>query len=303
MKYILVKAGERQPSAFSDLKELVNYQEGPQVGFFSLFKPGLRLIRNRTVDNRECAFGVAHYVANPTVSRQHPLYFKPINASTLMQAADQHDYVMAGMVTSTHLPSEEQSLPNMQYIARNADGNLIDVETGQRLKEDTRVTFFTALFGFVRVRGLPVYHMILNTDLIHASDGFDFLHTAEDTMWTLLSDYDGTAVQHIFSMEASSNATIVGSTIVTTGPEFELNPFGQPRNVFRGEDLSQILAAADYTITSGLEHETANGRILIKTPRVGSVDTLELKFNCGHFFNIAHLSERPTFKYVIMRSA
>jgi hypothetical protein len=302
MKHILVKAGERQPSAFSDLKELVNYEEGPQVGFFSLFKPGLRLIRNRTVDNTDCAFAIAHFVVDPLGSRQHPLYFKPLDVKMLMNAADRYDYVMAGMTTKTHLPSEEQTLLNMQYIARATDGNLVNAETGERLKDNIRVTFLTAIFGFVRVKGFPIYHMILNTDLIHASDGFDYYDTSEDTKWMLLSDFDGTAVNHIFSMETSPNATIVGSTIVTTGPEFRLNPLGQPRNVMRNENLSQILAASDYTITSGLDYVVENGEFVIKTPRAGSVDTFELKFNCGHFFDIAHPSERPTFKYVVLRS-
>jgi hypothetical protein len=303
MKYILVKAGERQPSAFSDLKELVNYQEGPQVGFFTLFKPGLRLVRNRTEDHRNCAFAIAHYIVNPHVSRQHPLYFQPLDAEMLMAAADKYEYVLAGIVTQTHLPSDEQVLTNIQYIARDADENLIDITTGLPLKNDASVTFFTGLFGFVRMCGLPIYHMIMNNDLIHATDGLDYVHTAQDTAWIQLSESDGTAAKHVFSINTSSNAHVVGSTIVTTGTQFRLTPFGEPRNVFRGANMADVLANSNFTVTGGLKYAVDGADLVIQTPYVGLVDVFELKFNCGHFFDIAHESERPTFRYVVIRSA
>jgi hypothetical protein len=300
MKYILVKAGERQLSVFSEFIELVNYQDVPQVGFYSLVPPGLRLVRNRTNDDRDCAFAVAHYVIDPAKSRQHEAYHKPINTALLLQAVETYDYVMVGMVTSTHLPSEEQRITNLSYIARGADGQLIDLETNQPVRDDFRVTFLTGLFGFIRIEGFPAYYMILNPNLIHVTDGFDFFHTQEDTLWMLINEHDETLRNRMFAPRVSDNARMIDSTILVDGTEFELNLFTDPCNVFRREDKGQLLDNALWTVTSNLNFKTSSGAFIVDAPVPGKVGFFELTFHGGHFFKVAKPSERLIFKYVVI---
>lgn len=300
MKYILIKAGERYPSGFSDLKELINYQGGPQVGFFTLFRPGIRLIRNTTTNDPDCAFCLAHFMVNPALSQQHPLYVTPVRTRTLTDAADRYDYVIVGMVTPTSAPSEHQTLPNVKYISRTDSGNLIDVISGEQINTEDNTTHVTTLFGFVRLKGLPVYTMIINTELMHMTDGVDYLDEPHGIFWQNLSERDGTVAQHLLTPHVAGG-TIVGTTIVAGPEDVCISPFGETPNAFRGEDLSAIFSNADYTIDCHFEYDIVGSDIFIKVPPA-SVGVFHLKFNCGRLFEIASPEEVIELKYVIVRA-
>lgn len=302
MKYILVKSGERQPSTFSDFKELVNYvDDNPQVGFYTLVNPGVRLVRNRKPNNHDCAFAIVHYVVDAASPVQHESYHYPINSALLMAAADKYDYVMAGIVTSSHLPSDEQRLINMQYIARRADGVLVNVETELPIRDDHTVTYMTAMFGFVRVKGFPAYYMIINDALLHVTDGFDFFDVPQDTLWMLLTEHDGAMRDRMFMPEVSADARLIGSTIMVQGSGFDLKLFDNPCSVFRNEDTAAILANASYKVTTNLKYNVVGNVFKVDTPYHGTQGFIELEFDCGRFFAVARPHEKPTFKYVVLR--
>lgn len=302
MRHILVKEGARQPSVFSDFIETVNANEAPQVGFFTRVDPGLRLIRNRTREDRDCAFAIAHFQVDPVLPIQPRSHFHPINTDFIAAAADEHDFIMVGVVTQSHHVHDYKSILEVKYIVRDADGFLLDLITKERIRADGKVTFFTAFFGMVRVKGFPAYYMILNPNLVHVTDGFDYYESASNTMWTLLGDVDGNLKEALFQPEVL-NGRIIGTSILTDEPYFNFSVLTSKTGVLRRESAVELFNNSEWTVETNLNYFATEGGFQVSSPKVGEVGFFELHLKCGAFFELANELERPTFKYVVHRYA
>jgi hypothetical protein len=300
MKYILVKEGEHRPSVFSDLVEVINHADVEQVGFFTKVDPGLRLIRNRSDTDTNLPFAVAHYHTEPTLKHQPSTHFRPLNTDIMISALEEYDYVIFGTVTPTHMVHDHTAIVSSRYIARKHDGKLIDVQTQEIINPDhSNVTFFTGFVGMVKCLGLPVYYMILNNNLIHATDGFDYYHTSSDTLWMLLSDYDGTLKNRLFTPVFDDTCKVIDSTILPSFDSFTLSFFDTDCSVLRRENLKEIMDNVTYNINTNLSY-TLEGNVFTFTRTPGTVGYIEIEFKCGLFFDLANQVERPLFKYVIL---
>lgn len=304
MKYVLIKEGEYRPNLFTDFTETVNRDEGvEQVGFYSRMDPTMRLLINRSDLNPEMPLAVAHYHVDPSSTIQVPMRYRPIDMELMYKALETYDYVMFGLITPTHLVTDYKMLSSAIYMARNAQGKLVNVETGELINADSdTATFFTSYFGLVRAKGLPVYYLIMDPKLLHATDDFDYKHTASDTSFVLISDHDGTIKQNVFA-PTFTGAQVFSNTLLTNRDEISLKLFTGIDSVLRNEDAGQLLNSADFTIDTDLPHALLDNTITIY-PRQSdiSIGYFNIKFNCGKFFDVAHELERPEFNYLIIRS-
>jgi len=300
MRHIIVKEGARQPSVFSDFIETVNASNDAQVGFFTRVDPGLRLVRNRTREDLNCAFALAHFQVDPSLPVQPRSHFHPIDTDLIANIADQHDFVMVGVVTHSAHVHDYRAMTEIKYIARDSAGFLVDITTNRRLQLDGNVTFFTAFFGFVRVQGFPAYYMILNPNLVHATDGFDYFQPETNTLWTLLSDHDGTLKESLFP-PVVTGARLIGNTILTNQSQFNFSVLTSQTGVFRRENPGKLFDDSQWNINSNLGCEVSNGTFTIDSPPLGQVGFFELSLHAGLFFEVASEHERLTFKYVVHR--
>jgi hypothetical protein len=299
MKYILVREGDRTPSLFGDFTTVVNPDELPQIGFYHRVEPGLRLVRNNT-RNGTSAFAIAHYQTDPSLRVQHPSYFRPIDLDLITTALDKYEYVIFGVLASHHITKDTEAIEKAQYFARTADGVVIDIETNLPI-ESKFGTMITAFFGAVRFAGFPVYSLILNSDLVHATDGFDFYDVPAQAMWFLLSEKDGPLCQHFLIPTIEDPARVIGNVIITTQPTFTLSFLTSPISILKREDPANILANAQWTVDTNLQYTTVNGSFVVATPAHG-IGYFEIQFHCGLLFDQARPTEHPTFKYVVLNN-
>lgn len=296
---VLIKEGEYRPSLFADFTETVNRPEAEQVGFFSRHDYTFRLTRNRSSLEPTFPLALAHYnvdVANPI---QDPKLFRPIDTETMFKALETYDYVIFGAVTPTHIITDQSLFVDAMYIARNDDGKLVNAETHEVLHpDDKNVTFVTAFLGMVRMQGLPVYVIILNPSLTHVTDGFDYRHEPSDTLYSIVSDHDGTIRDTVFA-PAIDGARVFGQTLLATQPKIILNFFSHP-SVLRDAEIRDFLAASSYTIDTNTTH-TIDGTDIHITLPASQVSYFNITFHCGTFFDIASIIEKPTFNYLIIR--
>lgn len=301
MKYVLVKDGARTPSTFSDFVELVNHQDDvPPVGFFQQSPPGLRLVRNRT-EGSVHPFAITYYHSNPTSRVQHPQMFIPLEIDVMERAAEKYDFVMVGVVTAELSNAGHHTLAEVRYVSRTSQGQLVDARTDLPVDDASNLLFMTTLLGFVRVKGFPVHYLIVNPDLIRVTDGFDYYDYRADTLWMLLSERDGNIRARMFTPHVS-NARLIDTTIIASST-FQLRFFDDPCSILRNESIDTILKGAAWTVTTDLQYTVEGGAFNITAPAPGRVAFFEVEFHCGHFFDVASLSERLTFKYVVLGNA
>lgn len=300
-RIVLIKEGEYRPNLFADFVETVNRPEAEQVGFFAHHDYTFRLTRNRSTMEPAHPIALAHYnvdVANPV--QDHKM-FRPIDTEAVFKALDKYDYVMFGTITTSHLVLDQHLLPNSMYIARNKDGKLVNAVTDEVIQPDTdKVTFITTFFGVVRMKGLPVYVIILNSSLTHVTDGFDYHHVPTDTSYIIVTDHDGAIKDAVFA-PAIEGAHRVDPILYATDETIIVKMFSFP-SVLRDAHPATILANSSFSITTTLEYQIDSSfNIHIHRPsQRPSIHYFSLKFHCGLLFDIASIIEQPTFNYIIV---
>lgn len=208
---------------------------------------------------------------------------------------------MACILTSIQHTAVEQSLHKMQYLSRTQDGRLIDVVTGQ-VVDETIPYATTLLFGFVRLRGLPMYYLIPNTDFVHVTDTVDLLDLANDALWVGITPTDGTLAERVLTPTVVG-ATAVDNTIIADKSEFEIDLFGGNTSFFRDRDRSQMLRDAQFSLSTNLVCRVSDdGVIKVKIPGDIKTGYIDLTLNCGTFFTVASKAEQLRVKYVVLRT-
>lgn len=305
MRYIFVKEGEYRPSAFADLVETVNRDDFEQVGFYSRMDQTLRLIRNRTDTNATHPLAVAHYCVDPTDTAQNPKLFRGVDINLMTAALDQYDYVLFGIVTDNHVVKDYGLVEDARYIVRDANGKLLDFQTGELIRPDsTSVTFMITFCGMVKVNGIPAYYLILDPKLLHVTDGFDYYHAATDTKFILLSDHDGNLKDNVFAPEVD-DAKLFGNIILTPNQSCaKLTFFKGEQSALRCEHTPTLIQDIFYKLDTNCLWSLCRdtGAFIIHPPTTGP-GYFSIHFDCGKFFNLAHPSERPHFNYIIMSSS
>lgn len=300
-RIVLIKEGEYRPNLFADFAETVNQLDVEQVGFYTRHDYTFRLTRNRSSIDTTFPLALAHYNVNVASVVQDPTLFRPINTELIFNALDEYDYVMVGTVTNSHLITDQSLLPQVIYITRNDDGKLINVETKELIQPDgNKVTFITNFFGVVRMKGLPVYTIILNSSLTHVTDGFDYDHRDTNTFYRLVTDHDGSVKTTVFNPSITGaiqiGDTLLSQTNITAITFFDfpsvLNPWDGP-----------LLQNVPHTITTDLKYEIIDDTIVLTTERDPSKSTIHhfaITFNCGTFYDIVGIIEKPTFSYLVI---
>lgn len=301
MRHIIIKEGEYRPNAFSNLVETVNADYAEQVGFFTRIDYALRLTRNRSTTNPHMPLAIAHYHIDPAAPQQSPEFFRPIDTELMITALEKYNYVLFGVVTKQHMLNDYKLIHLARYIARTDDGKLIDLETQELLNPtDKSVTFMTSFFGIVRMKGLPVYQLILDPKLVHATDGFDYYHSAADTMYTLINDFDGYVRDNVFNVQIHGGQAFDSTVLASPGGVVSFEFFGGRDSILRDEDGAKIFAGADCTVSAPTADVTYNGsRVIIDVYQ--QFTPVTISFNCGKFYDIASAVERPVFKYLIVK--
>ena len=295
---VLIKEGEYRPSLFAEFTETVNRPDYEQVGFFTRHDYTFRLTRNRSLLEPKFPLALAHYNVDVTNPIQDPKLFRPIDTDTMFEALETYDYVIFGAITPTHLVIDQSLFVDVMYIARDKYGKLVNAETHEALQPDSEgVIFVTAFLGMVRMRGLPVYVVILNPSLTHATDGFDYRHEPSDTLYSIVTDHDGTIRDTVFA-PTIDGAQVFGQTLLATHPKIILNFFSYP-SVLRDTEIRNFLASSSYTIDTNTNY-TIDGTDIHITPREASVCYFNITFHCGTFFDVAGMIEKPTFNYLII---
>lgn len=300
MRHVVIKEGEYRPSAFSDLVETVNRFDTEQVGFYTRIDYALRLVRNRSLTNPEMPLAIAHYHVDTASPIQQSGFFRPVDIELMISALETYEYVLFGIISKQHIISDYKLVNQATYIARTSAGKLIDLSTNQVVNEtDDTVTFITAFFGMVRMKGLPVYQIIMDSKLLHATDGFDYHHTLSDTMYTLINDHDGSVRDNVFNLQIEGGE-LYGNTILVTGNELRFSFFKGNDSILRNENSGELIrnnypnVATIHTVSY-----LWDGTIAF-TPTAGFT-TVEITFNSGVFYDISAPSERHVFKYLIVK--
>lgn len=294
---VLIKEGEYRPSLFAEFTETVNQQDVEQVGFYVRHDYTFRLTRNRSTLNPSFPLAIAHYNVDVASSIQDPVLFRPLDMELMFDALDRYDYVMFGAITPSHIVGDQSLLPEALYIARNSDGKLVNALTDEVLHPNSdKVTFVTTFFGVVRMKGLPVYTIVLNQAMTHVTDGFDYYHAPSDTKYIIVSDHDGTVKDTVFAPKVS-NARMFGDTLLANRTNITLEFFSFP-SVLRETDVAinhtlfDISTDFPYTIDGNAVHIDTTYK---------KVGFFTITFKCGPFFDVASTIERPTFSYLILR--
>jgi hypothetical protein len=298
MKYILVRQGGNRASAFSDIVEQVNYQDVPQVGFYTQVAPSMRLIRNRTTDNHDSPFAIARFHVDPALKVQPPSHFRRIDMRAVERMMTNHKYVIYGVVNPTHHVIDHTVLDGAVYVARDADGKLINAQTGDVLG-DSKVTFMTVFFAFVRVKGLPIYLMVLNPNLLSATDGFDCYHEETDTKWIMLPERDNALIERVFTPQIY-DGTLIGNVIVRDEGDGQpmIQLFNDPCGILYDEKhlRSDVFINGVATIDTNLSVFTMDGAVRISSQGRGYV---RIVFDLGDYFNLSR-TEHPALEYVVL---
>lgn len=302
-RIVLIKEGEYRPSLYADFTETVNQVAIEQIGFYSRHDYTFRLTRNRSTTDPTYPLALAHFNVNVASQVQDPVLFRPVDTESIFTALEKYDYVVFGAITPTHLVVDQTLLIDAIYIARNCDGKLVNALTDQVLQPDTtKVTFVTSFFGVVRMKGVPVYTIILNPTLTHVTDGFDYRHKQSNTLYSIVSDHDGTIKNTVFA-PSIIGAELFGDTLLATHDSFVLSFFSSP-SVLRDQKDDNLLANMSYTIDTNLTYTIDRQSIIVETPHVEAgnvtVNYFSITFHCGMFFDIASTTERPTFRYLVI---
>lgn len=300
-RIVLIKEGEYRPNLFSDFTETVNQLDVEQVGFYTRHDYTFRLTRNQSTIDTSFPLALAHYNVNVASVVQDPTLFRPVNTELIFTALDTYDYIMVGCVTKSHLVTDQSLLPHVIYIARDNNGKLINVETCELIQPDGNdVTLVTTFFGVVRMTGLPLYTIILNSSLTHATDGFDYDHRDTDTMYRLVTDHDGSVKSTVFS-PSITGATQIGDTLLSQTTTTSIAFFDFPSVLH--EWGVPLLNNVPYTIQTDLEYRILDDTITLTTERDPARITIHqfsITFNCGLFYDIVGIIEKPTFSYLVI---
>lgn len=299
---VLIKEGEYRPSLFADFVETVNQPEAEQVGFYTRHDYTFRLTRNRSTLEPTFPIALAHYNVDVARQIQDPKLFRPIDTDSMFDALNKYDYVMFGAITPSHIVQDQQLFGDAIYIARNADNKLVNALTDEVLQPDAdSVTFVTTFFGAVRMKGLPVYVIILNSSLTRVTDGFDYYHEPSDALYSLVTDHDGTIKDTVFAPSVSGARVFGNILYADDNGGIDLSLFAHP-SVLRELDTMAILTASTYTVDTNLNYyiDGSTIRILRPYPFTAAAYYFSLTFHCGTFFEIASIIEQPTFNYVVI---
>lgn len=296
-RIVLIKEGEYRPSLFADFAETVNQPAVEQVGFYSRHDYTFRLTRNRSTLDPTFPIAVAHYNVDVACEVQDPKLFRPIDTASMFKALDKYDYVMFGAITQTHLVTDINLLATARFIARNSEGKLVDAFTDEVLQpDDNKVTFVTTFLGMVRMKGLPVYAIILNPTMTHVTDGFDYYHASSNTMYSIVSDHDGTIKDTVFAPNIRG-ARLFGETLLVHDFCVVLTFFTTP-SVLRN---MHVIVDEDWvTIDTNLLYRIEDNTIIVFMDPNKPVAHFSIRFNCGTFFDVASIIEQPQFNYLII---
>lgn len=301
-RIVLIKEGEYRPSLFADFVETVNRPEAEQVGFYTRHDYTFRLTRNRSTLEPTFPIALAHYNVDVACQIQDPKLFRPIDTESIFRALNKYDYVMFGAITPSHIVQDQQLFGEAMYIARNEDNKLVNALTDEVLQPDTdKVTFITTFFGVVRMKGLPVYVIILNSSLARVTDGFDYHHEPSDTLYSLVTDHDGTIKDTVFAPFITGVREFGSVLYAEDAGGISFNFFTHP-SVLRNMDTNSIFADCDYTIDTNLGYFMDGSTIHVSRPYpITSIAYyFSITFHCGTFFEIASTIEQPTFNYVVI---
>lgn len=289
MKYVLVRQSRQLASPFSDLISTVNRQ-GQPLGFYQRIEPSMRIVRNRTLNNTDSPFAIARYHVDPWMKVQPSNYFRGINVSVIEQLMSKYDHVVYGRINHGTTVADHTSLDLAVYVAKDQDGNLINAQTEELIGPDVTIVSFYAL---VRIQNLPVYYLIVNSNLVSVTDGFNFHHPETDTSWILLSE-DNSFRDSVLSPTVTGG-TLVGNTIIrsTTGHGVTLQLFST--GILRNENID--LFNLKYTIKSSLECSSYGDCVLIADS--GKPGYVKIKFDFNQYFADS-TTDSQTLEYVIV---
>jgi len=308
MKYVLIKEGDYRGNVFNDFEETVNSlapsDTTEQAGFYSRMDFHFRLMRNQSSQFTDHPLAVASYIVDPVAPLQDPHYFRTIDMNKLIAALDSgRDFVMYGHVTEVNVTPEIDLIKNGIYMTRNSDGELVDLDTDDRLCDVDPafpdVAFVSVLFGLVKLGNTGIYYLIADPRLIKPIGGFDFVDTNADVSYRIISDHDGTIKENIFDyVFTGDSVAVVGKhdVFAGTGTDLVLDLTGGPSTIFAG--ASATPPVVDVTVNSTYPYVIAGNSITLDISS-GVVGFLKISVSAGAFFEVAQRKEKPVLEFVI----
>lgn len=304
-KFVFIKEGDAKPNIFIDLMETVNCRVdhsdyAQQVGFYSRMDYSLRIGRNRTDQNPEMPIALFHFTVDPTQATQNADTFRPVDIKKMMDILDGGaDFVLFGFYSDSHLVTDYSLIQNAKYVIRDDKDRLIDYDTKEPITANAnqKVAFITTLFGMVKLGPLPVYYLILDQDLVHVSDGFDYQDTVNDVRYHL--DNDATVKENFFAPDFGKDVTQVGpNMLLTSADSFTIDVFGD--SLFEQYMGKTATPTVDITVTSDLTVVTKKNKLTVTVTK--PVGYVKYSIDAGKFFNMIQPAEKLEFEFVVLKS-
>lgn len=310
MKYVLIKDGDYRANVFHDFEETVNSlapdDNSEQAGFYSMMDYKFRLMKNRSSMLPHMPLAVAHYSVDPQADLQEENYFRPIDMNKLIAALDGgKDFVMYGHVTEAVVTPEIELVKNGIYMTRNDAGELIDLDTEDRLCDVDPafpdVAFVSVLFGLVKLGNTGIYYLITDDRLIKPNGGFDFVDNTAGVTYKIISDHDGTVKENILDYKFEGlGVNVIGKhDVFCSGTELVLDVTGGQATAFAAEVIAGGSAPLlDVTVESTYPYVIADNAITLDISS-GVTGYLKISVAAGVFFDIAQRKEKPVLEFVI----
>lgn len=304
-KIVCVKEGDFKPNIFNDLMETVNMRQDKtdypqQAGFYTRMDFSFRVGRNRTEKNPQSPFALFHFSVNPTEAEQQSETFRPIDTNKMMDILDSgYDFVLFGFYSDSHLVTDYNLIQNAKYIVRDEQERLINYDTKDLIIEDVngKITFITTLFGMIKVGSLPAYYLILDPNLVHTSDGFDYDDPVSDTKYHL--DCDATIKEMFFAPAFNEGVTKINPNILLTSLDsFTIDIFGN--SLFKQYIGTEETSVMNVTVDSNLTVTQNGNKLLVDVNK--PIGYIKYTVNAGKFFNLIQSAEKLEFEFVVLKS-
>lgn len=306
---VLLKEGDYRANVFSDLIECVNDTDTSdlareKINFFARTDFSYRLHANMTPGaDIEGALALTTYLVDPTNSEQDLRSFRPIDVEKMRTALETYSFVLFSSLAENFSVKESDILFKGQYIVRDDEGHLIDLDTKKKLfpfgndSANAIMKDAVSFFGMVKAKGLPIYYLIIDSNMVHLGDGFDFHDATNDVVFRKITDHDGTIKENVFVPSFSSGTLIGKYDIFTSESSITINFFNDTRGIIKLNNLTELLPDLDITVESNFDYVVEfNGVTLNLDKDVGFV---KITFNLGPFFDGVQRKESPCFEYVI----
>ena len=308
---VLLKEGEYRANVFSDLVESVNNMETSEldrekINFFARTDFSYRLHVNQT-PNASTALALTTYLVDPTADNQVPQSFREIDVEKMRAALDTYPFVLFASLTEDFSVADSDVLIKGIYIVRDSNGHLVNYDSGEQIFPggNDGVTTITkdalSFLGMVKAKGMPIYYLIVDSNLVHIGAGFDYHDTANDVVFRKVTDHDGTVKENVFVPSFSNGATLVGKhDLFCSESELTIKFFDDDRGVIKSNELTELLPDLDVTIETNFNHVVQDNGVTL-TLDYSATDTgyVKIKFNLGHFFDNVQRKEDPSFEFVI----